>query len=220
MTAAQRASYERDGFLVLPDFLFAADCDALRARAAELVAGFDTGPARTIFSAVDQSHARDRYFRESGDDIRFFFEKAPDQLNKIGHALHDLDPVFDRISRQPKLATLAGELGLAQPLLLQSMYIFKHPGIGGEVGWHQDATCLHTTPVSPCRAPIGVPCANASAGPAMQWSPTSSTRYRGRPSSPCRSRSGATRWSCCTACCRTPAAPTARLGRVMPIRCI
>ena len=143
------ADFDRDGFLVLPDFLSAADCDALQARAAELVAGFDPGPARTIFSTRDQGHARDRYFLESGGTIRFFFEEeAPDQLNKIGHALHDLDPVFDRVSRQAKVAALAGELGLADPLLLQSMYIFKNPGIGGEVGWHQDATFLHTTPVS------------------------------------------------------------------------
>jgi phytanoyl-CoA hydroxylase len=143
------ADYERDGFLVLPDFLSAADCDALQARAAELVAGFDTGAARTIFSTRDQGHARDRYFVESGGAIRFFFEEeAPDQLNKIGHALHDLDPVFDHVSRQPKLAALARQLGLAEPLLLQSMYIFKNPSIGGEVGWHQDATFLHTTPVT------------------------------------------------------------------------
>jgi phytanoyl-CoA hydroxylase len=143
------ADYERDGFLVVPDFLPAADCDALQARAAELVAGFGAGPARTIFSTRDQGHARDRYFLDSGGAIRFFFEEeAPDQLNKIGHALHDLDPVFDRVSRQPKLAALAHELGLAEPLLLQSMYIFKNPGIGGEVGWHQDATFLHTEPVT------------------------------------------------------------------------
>jgi len=143
------AAYQRDGFLIVPDFLSAADCDALRARAAELVAGFDPGPARTIFSTRDQGHARDRYFLESGGDIRFFFEEeAPDQLNKIGHALHDLDPVFDRVSRRPGLAALARALGLVEPLLLQSMYIFKQPGIGGEVGWHQDATFLHTTPIS------------------------------------------------------------------------
>lgn len=143
------ADYARDGFLVVPDFLAAAECDALQARAAELVAGFDAGPARTIFSTRDQGHARDSYFLESGGALRFFFEEeAPDRLNKIGHALHDLDPVFDRVSRQSKLATLAHEIGLVDPLLLQSMYIFKNPGIGGEVGWHQDATYLHTTPIT------------------------------------------------------------------------
>jgi len=141
--------YERDGFLVLPDFLPAADCDALQARAAELAAGVDTAAARTIFSTRDQGHARDRYFLESGAAIRFFFEEeAPDQLNKIGHALHDLDPVFARISRRPGFAALACDLGLVEPLLLQSMYIFKNPAVGGEVGWHQDATFLYTTPVT------------------------------------------------------------------------
>lgn len=145
-------AYRRDGFLVLERFLSPADCDALQARAAELVAGFDPGPARTIFSTRDQGHARDRYFRDSGGAIRFFFEEeATDQpvplaLNKIGHALHDLDPVFDRVSRQPLLAELAAALGFEQPLLLQSMYLFKQPHIGGEVGWHQDATYLHTRP--------------------------------------------------------------------------
>jgi phytanoyl-CoA hydroxylase len=149
MNAAELASYGRDGFLVMPDFLSPADCDALQARAAELVAGFDPGPARTIFSTRDQGHARDRYFLDSGGAIRFFFEEeAPDQLNKIGHALHDLDPVFDRISRQPRIEAVAGEVGIEEPLLLQSMYIFKNPGTGGEVGWHQDATYLHTTPVT------------------------------------------------------------------------
>jgi len=28
------------------------------------------------------------------------------------------------------------------------MYIFKQPGIGGEVGWHQDATFFLTDPIS------------------------------------------------------------------------
>jgi phytanoyl-CoA hydroxylase len=28
------------------------------------------------------------------------------------------------------------------------MYIFKQPGIGGEVGWHQDATFFDTTPIT------------------------------------------------------------------------
>ena len=142
-------AYARDGFAILPDFVTEADCEALKARAAELVAGFDPGAAPTAFSTVDQAHARDRYFRDSGGDIRFFVEaEAPDQLNKIGHALHDLDPVFDRFSRQPALATLAEALCIEVPLLLQSMYLFKQPLVGGEVGWHQDATYLRTDPPS------------------------------------------------------------------------
>ena len=147
-------AYRRDGFLVLPGFLPSPDCDALQARAAELVAAFDPGPVRTVFSSRDQGHARDAYFRESGGAIRFFFEEeATDQpvaraLNKIGHALHDLDPVFSRVSRRPELATLAQTLGFERPLLLQSMYLFKQPRIGAEVGWHQDASYLYTRPIT------------------------------------------------------------------------
>ena len=97
---------------------------------------------------------------DSGDKIRFFFEEAafaPDgnlgqskerSINKIGHALHDLDPVFSHFSRSPKLAAFCADLGYKWPLLLQSMYIFKQPGIGGEVTCHQDATFLYTEPAS------------------------------------------------------------------------
>lgn len=148
LSAEQRGAYARDGFLVLEDFVPLADCDALKARAAELVASFDPGPARTVFSTADQAHARDAYFRESGAAIRFFFEGDARTLNKIGHALHDLDPVFDRISRAPRMQSLVEALGLARPLLLQSMYLFKQPLVGGEVDWHQDATFLHTEPSS------------------------------------------------------------------------
>ena len=152
MTGFDLARYDRDGFLVLERFLSSGDCDALQERAAVLVAAFDPGSNRTVFSARDQAHARARYFQESGSTIRFFFEEqATDEptglaLNKIGHALHDLDPVFDRVSRRPGLADLAKALGFVQPLLLQSMYLFKQPRIGAEVGWHQDATYLHTQP--------------------------------------------------------------------------
>ena len=149
MTAVDLAAYARDGFLVLEGFVPPAECDTLQARAAELAAGFEPGPTHTAFSTRDQRHARDLYFRESGGSVRFFVEEeAPDRLNKIGHALHDLDPAFDRFSRHPRFAELARQLGLGEPLLLQSMYLFKHARVGAEVDWHQDATYLRTDPPS------------------------------------------------------------------------
>ncbi len=158
LRADQLERFRRDGFLVLDGFVEGAACDALRARAEELVAGFDPPARPTVFTTDDQARKTDDYFLDSGDQIRFFFEDGAldddgglrgakaRSINKIGHALHDLDPTFDRFSRTPELEALTAALGVEDPLLMQSMYIFKQPFIGGEVGCHQDATYLHTEP--------------------------------------------------------------------------
>ena len=156
----QIEQFRRDGFVVMEDFKSPAEIAAVRARAEALVAAFDPGPRRSIFTTREQALATDAYFLNSADQICCFFEEEAFtedgqlrqdkslSINKIGHALHDRDPIFDAFSRGPALDAVARDLGLAEPLIWQSMYIFKQPGIGGEVGWHQDATFFETTPIS------------------------------------------------------------------------
>ena len=153
-------TFREEGFLVIEDFVAPAACDGLRARAEAMVAAFDPGALPSVFSTTRRVQDRDSYFLSSGGGIGFFFEEeALDQdgrpnrptteaLNKFGHAMHDLDPVFDAFSRDPEIAALMTALGYEDPRLLQSMYIFKQPGIGAEVVPHQDATFLYTEPTT------------------------------------------------------------------------
>ena len=160
LDADQLARWQSDGCLVLPGFKAAEDLTALRERSRAIVEAFEPGADMAVFSSRDRRRVADAALLASADQVHCFFEEEAfdaqgrlvvpkaQAINKIGHALHDRDPVFERFSRDPRLAELARELGLTQPLLMQSMLIFKQPRIGGEVLWHHDASFLATEPQS------------------------------------------------------------------------
>ena len=155
-----REKFLEDGFIILPDFNTNEACDALMARAEKLSREFDYKGHASIFQTSEQTKTSDEYFLNSGGNISFFFEKdAFDEngelrndvfhsLNKIGHAMHDLDEVFNDFTRSPQMKKLAADLELEDWLVIQSMYIFKHAKIGGVVDVHQDASFLYTEPAS------------------------------------------------------------------------
>uniref|UniRef100_A0A8D3DF54 Phytanoyl-CoA dioxygenase domain-containing protein 1 n=1 Tax=Scophthalmus maximus TaxID=52904 RepID=A0A8D3DF54_SCOMX len=153
-----------DGYVVLDGLLTSQECDELRQRMAEIVEQMDVPEhCRTTFSTHPDEQLNKQgnadYFITSGDKIRFFFEEGvfddkgefiiPKQrsLNKVGHALHAYEPLYKKATHSPKVQGIAKKLGLLSPVILQSMYIFKQPGIGGEVRPHQDATFLYTEPL-------------------------------------------------------------------------
>lgn len=155
-----RGAFNDAGVIILRGFASREACKKLQSRTAELVDDFEPQRDFSVFSTTSNAQLIDEYFIGSGGDIRFFFEEDAfdsagalkrskiDSLNKLGHAMHDLDPVFDQFSRNPALAEIAARLGIQTPQLVQSMYIFKPPGVGGEVVCHQDSTYLFTQPES------------------------------------------------------------------------
>ena len=152
------ARFREDGFVVLPDAINDRTLERLRHAIDLRVSAHDPEADQAVFRTDDRDAGREEVFFASARSVQGFLEakavgeggalKAPrDQcLNKIGHALHDLDPAFTELARSEPVRGGFAIGGLARPRLVQSMVILKPPGIGGEVRWHQDASYLLTHP--------------------------------------------------------------------------
>ena len=155
----QLSEFKENGCLVIENFKPSEELEELRQAALNLVKDFDTSSHTEAFRESVGWNATE-YFLSSGDKIAYFFETnafgddgqltSPPEfcLNKLGHAMHDLHPVFDKFSRDPRLEEILGDIGVDAPEIWQSMYIFKQPRIGDQIDWHQDATYFSTRPQS------------------------------------------------------------------------
>ena len=149
------AAVAADGFAVVRGFWPRSVTSALRARAAAATREMDLASLRRrgrAFTTSEQQRAADAYFLTSGDVVRPFFEDDADHaslsVNKLGHALHELDFDFRAHSKSRAVAALLRELGFQKPIPCQSMLIVKGANVGGEVNAHQDGTFLVTQPQS------------------------------------------------------------------------
>lgn len=165
-----KREFDRQGFLHIRSFARPSECESMKSRMSELVRErWKPGEEGSVeaFRTDDkqeEEQGSSDYFLDSADRIHFFAEvDAVDEsgflkedvdkeraLNKVGHGLHVADDVFRTYSKSQKVHDLVRSLGWVDPVLPQSMYIFKQPGIGGEVTSHQDSTFLHTEPRQTC----------------------------------------------------------------------
>jgi phytanoyl-CoA hydroxylase len=157
LSKAQIGQFRAQGFLLLENVFSPTDIESVRSAALQIVDGFDATRHRSVFTTRDRDTGRDEYFLQSAEAVYCFLEEGavdengelnrPKELaiNKIGHAMHDLVPEFTAFCRLPIIGKVLRDIGYHTPVLWQTMYIFKQPGIGGEVRWHQDASYLNSS---------------------------------------------------------------------------
>lgn len=155
LSAPQVKSFNDNGFLVLQNLISPYELAKIKLRAHEHIDHWDP-KTHSVFTTEGQNHLSDQYFMDSSYNISFFLEESASipltnkfsEINKIGHALHDIDPVFRKFSYRAEYKSLLHDLGLKVPKIVQSMYIVKSAKYGGKMKAHQDSSYLITEPQS------------------------------------------------------------------------
>lgn len=165
--------FDRHGFLVIPQFANNAQVHALKEQMRDLANHhWDPQASLDTFGTDSASNTRrGDYFLDSSNKVHFFAEPTAletqgDQqqqqlkpeflkdkmaaLNKAGHGMHTIPGSFRDYTLSQKMRDLVTDLGWQDPVVPQSMYIFKQPHIGGTVHSHQDSTFLFTEPRQTC----------------------------------------------------------------------
>jgi len=160
------AEFDDQGAAVISGFASDEEIESMRSRMYKLIDGWDPEHSLdSVFRTTEEQHIRNEYFLKSADQISFFLEECgldpftgkirndvpkAELVNKAGHGLHLHDDVFRDFTFSDKIVQLVKDLGYKDPVLPQSMYIFKQPRIGGVVKSHQDSTFLFTEPRLTC----------------------------------------------------------------------
>jgi len=159
LSKEQIENYHKSGYLVIENYATNDEINHLSNNAKKIIEEFDMEEVK-VFTTDNQTDILDRYFLESAIKSSCFFEEnafndngnlSVDKMlaiNKIGHAMHDLDPECGRIAYKKKLYDIMVSIGLSYPTIVQSQYIFKQPKIGAKVNPHTDSTFIYTEPLS------------------------------------------------------------------------
>lgn len=163
-----KSDFENQGFVIIKNFFKLSTIQNILNEYKKIVQSFQSEQVGTHFFSTDSesAHSLDKYFFESADTIRPFFnsqaisdpsvliqDKSIEEnlfaylkvMNKIGHNLHGKNKVFhDLFFKDPRLINLAKELGYDEPCtsLFQTTVISKSLVEDSQYQPHQDGTYL------------------------------------------------------------------------------
>ena len=120
LSAEQIARYRRDGFIVVEGVLSPAEIADLRRVTDALVESARTVTAHTSVYDLEPSHT-----------------PADPRVRRIKRP-HQVDPVFDRTMRHPRIVAILRDLLGPAVRWDESKLNMKSPGYGAAVEWHQD----------------------------------------------------------------------------------
>jgi phytanoyl-CoA hydroxylase len=159
LTPSQVDTFERDGYLIIPQALSGPTVAGLLDETHRLLSSFslDDHPMTRFSTGTTSEHVGDDYFLTSGDKVRFFFEEdafGPDgglikpkeqAINKIGHYLHGLSEPFRRL-----LEDDAGEEDAASDAKRAKSQEISPAGVARSLGF-RDPRCLQSMII--CKQP-------------------------------------------------------------------
>lgn len=63
-------------------------------------------------------------------------------ISRLGYALSDNNELFGQITHSEAVQEVTREIGMRDPVVLDSIAVLKPPRVGGMINIHQDSTFL------------------------------------------------------------------------------
>jgi len=171
LTKDQLEKFNKDGYLVLENFFFNSEqCLRMYQEAGKIIEkviddeDLEQIPNFPFVSKGDTpTKAEFDYFEQSASDIKLFLNKKEfaaeshhdteakakvirKRANRLGHALHALNPCFREVTFCTEVKDVIKSIGFHKPIVCQSMYLMMQSPEGPSATGHQASTYVLVEP--------------------------------------------------------------------------